>query len=66
MLLKIAILHYYTKIIILYIYIYIYIYINVLYKIIKFYLEWVGITLIQLNKQMDNVCFDFTSQVDIE
>ena len=45
---------------------YIYIYISVLYKIIKCYLRWVWIKLIQLNKQMHNVCFDFTSHVDIE
>ena len=41
-------------------------YIALLCKIMKYYLRWVGIKLIQLNKQMHNVCFDFTSQVDIE
>ena len=40
-------------------------YIALLCKIMKYYLRWVGIKLIQLNKQMHNVCFDFTSHVDI-
>ena len=42
------------------IYIYIFIYKNVLYKIVKCYLRWVVIKLIQLNEHMHN------SHVDIE